>query len=118
MGQGRNVRKGILKGGMRGVACRAPDDVQQRAVLAMVVKAVAGLHGAGLAHGALSPAAVLWFSRDNAMKLADLSCACAPGEPGRVPPSLRHAPPEVWGGLSIFNEGLRLQCCIAQRPSL
>ena len=74
---------------------RAPDDVQKRAVLAMVVKTLAGLHGNGIVHGALSPSAVVWHSRDNAMKLGDLCCAATPGELMPISPTLRYAPPEV-----------------------
>ena len=88
---------------------RAPDEVQQRAVLAMVARAVTGLHEAGLVHGALSPGAVLWFAADNAMKLADLAHACPPGQPLRVSPTLRHAAPEARTPLSpIFapNAGI------------
>lgn len=69
--------------------------MQKRAVLAMVVKALAGMHGAGIAHCALGPGAVLWYARDNAMKLADLGCAAEPGQATRVSPALRYAPPEV-----------------------
>lgn len=74
---------------------RVPDDVQKRAVLAMVVKTLAGLHGSGIVHGALSPAAVVWHSRDNAMKMGDLCCAATPGELAPLSPTLRYAPPEV-----------------------
>ena len=70
--------------------------MQKRAVLAMVVKALAGMHGAGIAHCALSPGAVLWYARNNAMKLADLGCAAEPGQATRVSPTLRYAPPEVF----------------------
>lgn len=81
----------------RGVSfmCRSPDDVQKRAVLAMVVKTLAGLHGNGVVHGALSPSAVVWHSRDNAMKMCDLCCAATPGELMPISPTLRYAPPEV-----------------------
>ena len=75
--------------------CRSPDDVQKRAVLAMVVKTLAGLHGNGVVHGALSPSAVVWHSRDNAMKMCDLCCAATPGELMPISPTLRYAPPEV-----------------------
>jgi hypothetical protein len=74
---------------------RDPDDVQKRAVLAMVVKALACLHGAGTAHCALGPGSVLWYARDNAMKLGELGCAAEPGQATRVSPVLRYAPPEV-----------------------
>ena len=74
---------------------RDPDEVQKRAVLAMVVKALAGLHGAGTAHCALGPGSVLWYARDNAMKLGELGCAAEPGQATRVSPALRYAPPEV-----------------------
>ena len=81
---------------------RAPDDVQKRAVLAMVVKTLAGLHGNGIVHGALSPSAVVWHSRDNAMKLGDLCCAATPGELMPISPTLRYAPPEVGQQAPIF----------------
>ena len=74
---------------------RSPDDVQKRAVLAMVVKTLAGLHGNGIVHGALSPSAVVWHSRDSAMKMCDLCCAATPGELMPISPTLRYAPPEV-----------------------
>ncbi len=61
----------------------------------MVVKALAGLHSAGVAHCALGPGTVLWYARDNAMKLAGLGCAAEPGQATRVSPALRYAPPEV-----------------------
>lgn len=77
------------------MSCRAPDDVQKRAVLAMVVKTLAGLHGSGIVHGALSPSAVVWHSRDNAMKAANLCCAAAPGDLAPLSPTLRYSPPEV-----------------------
>ena len=82
------------------MCCRAPDDVQKRAVLAMVVKTLAGLHGSGIVHGALSPSAVVWHSRENAMKVANLCCAAAPGDLAPLSPTLRYSPPEVrrsWG---------------------
>lgn len=70
--------------------------MQKRAVLAMVVKTLAGLHGRSIVHGALSPSAVIWHSRDNAMKVADLCCAAPPGELApHVTPTLRFSPPEV-----------------------
>ena len=61
----------------------------------MIVKALAGLHSAGIVHGALGPVAVLWYSRSNAMKLSDLSCATAVGEAMPVSGALRYSPPEV-----------------------
>ena len=61
----------------------------------MVVKTLAGLHGNGIVHGALSPSAVVWHSRDNAMKMCDLCCAATPGELMPISPTLRYAPPEV-----------------------
>lgn len=77
------------------VSRRDPDEVQKRAVLAMVVKALAGLHGASIAHCGLCPAAVQWYARDNAMKLSDLACAAEPAQATRVSAALRYAPPEV-----------------------
>ena len=70
--------------------------MQKRAVLAMVVKTLAGLHGRSIVHGALSPSAVIWHSQDNAMKVADLCCAAPPGQLApHVTPTLRFSPPEV-----------------------
>jgi len=39
--------------------CRSSEDVHKRAVLAMMVKTLAGLHGDGTVHGALSPSALV-----------------------------------------------------------
>ena len=61
----------------------------------MIVKTLAGLHSNGIVHGALSPSAVGWPSRDNAIKMSDRCCASTPGELMPISPMLRYAPPEV-----------------------
>ena len=74
---------------------RTPDDVQRRAVLAMVAKAVARLHAKGVVHGGLCPDAVLWFSGANAMKLGRLATWAPVGGAASPPPDPRYAAPEI-----------------------
>ena len=74
---------------------RTPDDVQRRAVLAMVAKAVAGLHAKGVVHGGLCPDAVLWFSGANAMRLGRLATWAPVGGAAPPPPDPRYAAPEI-----------------------
>ena len=49
----------------------------------------------GCVHGALTPDAVLWFARDNAMKLSNFDAWAPPGAPMPLHPALRYAAPEV-----------------------
>jgi hypothetical protein len=74
---------------------RTPDDVQRRAVLAMVARAVAALHARGVVHGGLCPDAVLWFAGANTMRLGRLATWAPAGGAGPPPPDARYAAPEV-----------------------
>lgn len=74
---------------------RTPDEVQRRAVLAMVAKAVSTLHANNVVHGGLCPDAVLWFSAANAMKLTSLGAWAPAGARAAPHPDPRYAAPEA-----------------------
>lgn len=83
--------------GCRGTGCgaRTPDELQRKAVLAMVCKALGGLHNADVIHGSLTPDNIIWFSANNAMKITEFSCWARKGGSLLLHPHLRYAPPEV-----------------------